>query len=136
MAASTSHQPVSILLVGSTKTGKTHYGAQLLKRLNDGDGTLVMDGVAENITLFEEALACLSNGRSAGHTPSGVYHESVWPVRFKGGTGSGRAQVVWPDYAGEQVEHITEHRQVTRQWKERIRQANGWLLFIRLEHVH
>lgn len=39
----------SILLIGESDVGKTHYGAQLLKRLMKRDGQLRMNGAATNL---------------------------------------------------------------------------------------
>src|SRR5262245_3817461 len=114
---------VSLLLVGGSGTGKSHYGGQLLKRLNDVAGKLLMDGVAHNVVPYEEVLSCLAQGCSAGHTPSGSYQESIWPVRFRDATRERRAKLIWPDYAGEQVESMTKDRQVTPVWQARIRES-------------
>lgn len=131
MAAESS---ISLLLIGGAKAGKTHYGGQLLGRLNEKSGRLIMDGVATNIEPFEEVLRCLSEGRSAGHTPTTVYKESVWPVQIA--STQTRASLVWPDYGGEQIRQILEARSVNEHWQQRIREADGWLLFIRSEQVH
>jgi DNA replication protein DnaC len=70
----------SILLLGESGVGKTHYGAQLLKRLMNGNGTLRMDGAAVNLEPFEAAMERLNEGMAADHTPTSTYVESVWPI--------------------------------------------------------
>ena len=52
MSASTS----SILLLGEYDVGKTHYGAQLLRRLITDGCDLRMDGMASNLGSFETAM--------------------------------------------------------------------------------
>ena len=52
----------SILLIGESGVGKTHYGAQLLQRLMKGDGLLRMNGAATNLEPFEAALENLNEG--------------------------------------------------------------------------
>lgn len=121
----------SLLIVGGTKAGKSHYGAQLLRRLEHKRGALQMVGAPSDLTPFQEVLDALSVGRAAPHTPSGTYKESIWNVRSLDGVLE--SQLVWPDYAGEQIEAVVEKRRVPEQWVQRIGESNGWLFFIRLK---
>lgn len=120
----------SILILGESKVGKTHYGAQILKRLMKGDGQLRMDGAASNLEPFQAAMDCLDEGTAAGHTSSTTYVDSVWPIADACGT---KAELLWPDYAGEQILAIAKHRAVPAAWRDRIRTAPAWLLFVRLQ---
>ncbi|MGM4881645.1 hypothetical protein [Rhizobium leguminosarum] len=122
----------SILLVGESGVGKTHYGAQLLRRLMKGDDLLHMDGAATNVEPFEAALDSLNEGRAAGHTATATYVDSVWPVADAEGH---RAELVWPDYGGEQIKTIIETRRVPSAWQTRIETAGAWLLLIRLQQT-
>lgn len=122
----------SILLVGESGVGKTHYGAQLLRRLMKGDNLLRMYGAATNIEPFEAALDSLNEGRAAGHTATATYVDSVWPVADAQGR---RADLVWPDYGGEQIKTIIESRRVPASWQTRIDAAGAWLLLIRLQQT-
>ena len=70
----------SILLIGESGVGKTHYGAQLLKRLMKGDCQLRMNGAASNLEPFEAAMESLNEGMAADHTPTPTYVDSVWPI--------------------------------------------------------
>jgi hypothetical protein len=70
----------SILLIGESDVGKTHYGAQLLKRLMKRDGQLRMNGAATNLEPFESAMSCLDEGMAAGHTAASTYVDSIWPI--------------------------------------------------------
>ena len=72
----------------------------------------------------------LAQGRSAPHTPSGFYRESIWHVCQT--EGDAHSELVWPDYAGEQIEDIVKKRQVSEPWVQRIRASSGWLFFVRL----
>jgi hypothetical protein len=122
----------SILLIGESGVGKTHYGAQLLQRLMKGDGQLRMNGAATNLEPFEAALEALNEGRAADHTATSTYVDSVWPVE----DGSGRqAKLVWPDYGGEQIKTMIASRRVPSAWQERIRTAQAWLLLVRLQQT-
>lgn len=122
----------SILLIGESGVGKTHYGAQLLQRLMKGDGLLRMNGAATNLEPFETALESLNEGRAADHTATSTYVDSVWPVAGRDGR---KAELIWPDYGGEQIKSMISARRVTTSWQERIQTAEAWLLLIRLQQI-
>jgi Double-GTPase 1 len=121
----------TLLVVGEYGVGKTHYGAQLLQRLNQQGGALRMRGAASNISAYESALQRLNEGIAAEHTARSEYVESLWPVEDRGGQAT---DLVWPDYGGEQVQQMIVQRQVSPAWRERLRLSNGWLLFVRVQH--
>jgi hypothetical protein len=122
----------SILLIGESGVGKTHYGAQVLKRLMKGDGQLRMDGAATNLEPFEAAMECLNEGMAADHTPTTTYVESIWPIA---GIGGRRAELVWPDYGGEQIKAISSTRRIPAAWRARVVSAPAWLLLVRLQQT-
>jgi hypothetical protein len=121
------------LLLGESGVGKTHYGAQLLKRLMNGDCRLRMNGQATNLESFEAALESLSEGKAAGHTATSTYVDSVWPVSHENGAS---VQLVWPEYGGEQIKSMIETRRVSSSWRTRVQQAESWMLMIRLQQTH
>lgn len=122
----------SILLIGESGVGKTHYGAQLLRRLMNVEGALRMDGAATNLEPFEAALESLNEGRAADHTARSVYVDSLWPVA----DGAGRkATLVWPEYGGEQIKSMVEARRLPEAWQTRIGEADIWLLLLRLQQT-
>lgn len=123
----------SILVIGGTKAGKTHYGGQLLRRLLKGAGTLKTLSPPSDLTPFQEVLERLAVGKSASHTPSGTYKESIWHLGSK--DEALETNLVWPDYAGEQIEDIVKLRQVPELWVNRIRESDGWIFFVRLKTV-
>ena len=122
----------SILLIGETGVGKSHYGGQLLKRLMQDDGQVRMDGAATNLQPFEAVMTSLDAGLSADHTPNAVYHESRWPIVDHSGR---KANLIWPDYGGEQIKNIIEERHLPHVWLDRIAKSSGWLLLIRLQQT-
>lgn len=122
----------SILLVGESGVGKTHYGAQLLRRLMQVKGALRMNGAATNLEAFETALESLDEGRAAGHTARTVNVDSVWPVVDVEGR---QANLVWPEYGGEQIKSVIENRRLPEAWQKRIDGANAWLLLVRLQQA-
>ena len=122
----------SILVIGESGVGKTHYGAQLLSRLMKGDGQLRMDGAAQNLQPFEAALERLNEGMAAGHTATAVYFDSVWPIISAEGR---KADLVWPDYGGEQIRAMAAKRRIPVTWCSRVRTAPAWLLLVRLNQM-
>jgi hypothetical protein len=120
----------SLLIIGGTKAGKTHYGGQLLRRLETKKYPLQIVGAPSDLTPFQEVLDRLAQGRSAPHSPRGFYRESIWQVRQA--HDNTPSELVWPDYAGEQIEDIVKKRQVSEPWVQRIRASSGWLFFVRL----
>lgn len=119
----------TILLVGESNVGKTHYGAQFLKRLMVKACALKMSGAPTNLEAFSTALGCLTEGKATDHTPASTYIESVWPIM----DGAGHvAELVWPDYGGEQVRNLVTQRRIPAAWRERVLVATDWVLLIRL----
>lgn len=66
------------------------------------------------------------------HTPASSYVESVWPIQDD----SGRvAELVWPDYGGEQVRNLVTERRIPATWRERVLEATDWVVLIRLHSL-
>lgn len=122
----------SILLIGESGVGKTHYGAQLLRRLMRIPGALRMNGAANNLEAFEAALENLDEGRAAGHTARSVNVDSVWPIVNAAGR---EGNLVWPEYGGEQIKSVIENRRLPDAWQRRVHAADAWLLLIRLQQT-
>lgn len=122
----------SILLIGESGVGKTHYGAQLLNRLMNGAGKLRMDGAATNLQPFESAMGRLNEGLTADHTPTTTYVDSLWPISDESGL---KAELVWPDYGGEQIKAMSTTRQIPAVWRDRVVVSPAWLLLVRLQQT-
>jgi hypothetical protein len=123
----------SILLLGESNVGKTHFGAQFLKRLIVGGCSLRMNGAATNLQPFEDAMNSLAEGRATGHTSATTYVESVWPIADQSAR---TAEMVWPDYGGEQLRALTADRKIPMQWRDRVVSTTNWVLLIRLHTMH
>lgn len=122
----------TILLVGESGAGKTHYGAQFLKRLTVKTSALKMAGAPTNLTPFSTALNRLSEGKAMDHTPADSYTESAWPIQDDAGRA---ANLVWPDYGGEQVRNLVVQRRIPEAWRTRVLAATDWVLLIRLQSI-
>jgi len=122
----------SMLLVGESGVGKTHFGAQLLKRLLNSNGRFRMNGAATNLEPFEATMECLNDGRSAAHTPTSTYVDSEWPIADAAGR---EFTLVWPDYGGEQVKNLLDTRWVPAEWRDRVMTTSAWILMLRLHQL-
>jgi hypothetical protein len=93
---------------------------------------LKMSGAPTNLEAFTTALSCLTEGKSTDHTPANTYVESVWPITNEAGR---YAELIWPDYGGEQVRNLVTQRRIPTAWRERVLEATDWVLFIRLHSL-
>ena len=119
----------SLLLLGESDVGKSHFGGQLLGRLNREQGRLRMFGAPARLTAFEAVLDGLNNGRASAHT---LYEESHWPIIDRDGR---RIDLVWPDYGGEQVRAIRADRKMPPEWRQRVVASSGWIVMVRIQHA-
>ncbi|MNN39750.1 hypothetical protein D3C81_1537980 [compost metagenome] len=93
---------------------------------------LKMTGAPTNLEAFTTALSCLTEGKSTDHTPADIYVESVWPITDEAGR---YAELVWPDYGGEQVRNLVAQRRIPAAWRDRVVEATDWVLLIRLHSL-
>lgn len=125
--ATASAPRTSVMVIGEYNVGKTHYGAQLLQRLNAHTSSLRMRGAAENLKPFEAALLSINNGLAADHTAATLFVDSVWPV-----TGpDGDLDIVWPEYGGEQINEALASRRLSATWRARANESDGWIILTR-----
>lgn len=122
----------TLLLLGESDVGKSHFGAQLLGRLGLGDGALRMVAAPPTLQPFEGVISSLNRGLSAPHTSRDLYVESRWSVTDRQGRG---IELVWPDYGGEQLRVIRSERRMPRAWTDRVASAAGWIVMVRIAHA-
>lgn len=122
---------LKIAVFGESNVGKSHFGAQLIGRLNAETGALRMRGAAADLGAFEEVAQSLSSGVPGAHTSAGTYTETLLPVQSDGTA----IDLNWPDYAGEQVSQLLHERRVPTSWQQRVETADGWILIVRPKHV-
>jgi hypothetical protein len=123
----------NILIFGGANTGKTVYVLQLYGRLADEGAQLSLRYQPNDLSLIVAGFDRLSNGLPPEHTTTGANADVTLPVTSP----DGRAfDIVYPDYAGEQVDDMVHKRQVMPEWRSRVLAAPTWLVFLRLDHVH
>ena len=124
--------PRLLLLLGESNVGKTHYGAQVLRRLNAGRGAFELVNGA-NLNPFRTALDKISQGLSAPHTPRAEYSESTWTLHQR--SSGSNMDLVWPDYGGEQVSGMIDDKSLPAAWHDKIVKASGWIFMVRPSQV-
>lgn len=122
-------QPSKILIIGGFSVGKTLFGAQLLSRLQARESSFHLREASPNMALLEEALVKLSEGMTPAHTSRDLYGTIVLPVQDNK---CNMLDIVWPEFGGEQVDDFVARRTVTSEWVSRIREADSWVLMLRL----
>ena len=128
IAQAASSKKSSVLILGESGTAKTNYAAQLYGRLVKESGSLKLREASADLTPFSAALERLQSGLEAQHTVSGMFAQVS--LKLLGPAGE-ELDLVWPDYAGEQVKDMIEHRKINPDWRKRLSHSQCWLLFIR-----
>jgi len=124
----------NILIIGGPNVGKTHFGGQLYGRLNSRqfEYKLAPNNRPADLTIFEDVLNKLSEGKRAEHTEASANRNIELKTDDKNGN---KIVFAFPDYAGEQVKMIVDRRRINNIWKEYIDKSSSWILFIRIDDV-
>ncbi len=123
----------NVLIFGGANTGKSAYIFQLYGRLNAGHARLKLRYQPDDLSLIVVGYDRLSAGLPPEHTTSGASAAVILPVLGPDGE---PFDVLYPDYAGEQVDDMVDKRQISTEWKARVQSAPTWLVFLRLDHLH
>lgn len=122
----------NILIIGGPNSGKTHFGGQLYLRFRCDENNYRISTPPEDLTIFQEVVDCLSDGRSAAHTNVESHKNlSLEVVDLKGCVTS----ISFPDYGGEQVKQIVDNRRINELWRSQVLRSNNWMFFIRLDEI-
>lgn len=124
----------NILIAGGPNVGKTHFGGQLYGRLNSRrfEYKLAPNNRPIDLTIFEDVLNNLYEGKRAGHTEASANRTIELVTDDKNGN---RVVFAFPDYAGEQINMIVENRRLNSLWKDYIDKSDSWILFVRLDEI-
>ncbi|GGM06857.1 hypothetical protein GCM10010099_23550 [Streptomyces cinereus] len=122
----------NIIIIGRPNSGKTHYFGQLYGRISDGEACLKLNPkhqLPKDISLLEDVLTKLANGKTAGHTPTDTWGKISLPVIDENGN---EYLISLPDYAGEQITQIFSSRSLKEHWIDSLNQSKHWVVLIRL----
>lgn len=124
----------NVLIIGGPNVGKTHFGGQLYGRLSSRlfNYKIAPNNRPDDLTIFQEVIDKLSEGRRAGHTEASANRSIELKIEDTSGN---KIVFAFPDYAGEQVNYIIDSRRINTVWKQYIESSNSWMLFIRLDEV-
>jgi len=122
----------NILIIGGPNSGKTHFGGQLYLRFRSDECNYKISTPPEDLTIFQEVVDCLYNGRSAQRSNVDLHRNlslEIYDVK------NNKISISFPDYGGEQIKHIVNNRQINELWRSQIQGSDNWMLFIRLDGV-
>lgn len=124
----------NILVIGGPNAGKTHFGGQLYGRLNSKlfKYKIAPDNRPADLTIFQEVIDKLSEGRRAGHTEASANRNIELKIEDNSGN---QITFAFPDYAGEQVNFIVDYRRLNAVWRHYIESSTEWVVFIRLDEL-
>lgn len=122
----------TILIIGGPNAGKTHFGGQLFGRLNAKTERYKITSLPDDITIFQEVLDNLNDGKAAGHTNSGSHKRLKLEIQSTSGE---KSEFSFPDYGGEQINTIVSTRRVDKTWADQIEKSDSWMLFIRVDEL-
>lgn len=124
----------NVLIVGGPNAGKTHFGGQLYGRLNSRQFEFKINpnNRPSDLTIFEDVLNKLSEGKRAGHTEASANRSIELKIDNENGN-----EIIFsfPDYAGEQVKMIVDNRKINSLWKDYVDKSSSWVLFVRLDEI-
>lgn len=126
------NSPQSVLLIGLSNSGKSHFGAQFEIRLALGRAKLRRTIIETDTSLFGDVKSNLYEGLASKHTPTGTKKDKnlslIYDERLS-------FDLVWQDYAGEQIADVFESRRIGHSWVKDVENSNSWILFIRVEDL-
>ena len=121
----------SILLIGLSNSGKSHYGGQLDLRLSSPESRIKKFTASQNNLLFKDVKTNLFKGLASEHTPSQTYKNMDFSLTFE----NQKFELIWQDYAGEQIKEIFDKRKIDEKWEKDLKAGKSWLLFVRVEDL-
>ncbi|MGB8192874.1 MAG: hypothetical protein WCF67_13180 [Chitinophagaceae bacterium] len=122
----------NILIIGMSRMGKTHFGGQLYGRLKTNTFHYKLGSTPGDLGLFENILQNLNQGLEGRHTDTKLHETIILPVLSPSGR---NLDLVYPEYGGEQLRVLLEHREINKKWAKGIRDSEHWFLFVRLDMV-
>ena len=117
----------SIIIVGQPATSKTTYLSQLVLQVESKKKAIKFRNKPDDISILKDAIARLRDGEEVQATPSDNNEIIKLPLSINGN----EIDLICPDYAGEQISHLLEAREIDEKWIDLIAKSDGWIIFIR-----
>jgi len=117
----------SVLLIGGPDAGKSNYLFRFWMAISRGGGSLVSDGLPDDVEYLRAGADALLQGNFAPRTSTEVHNRSHVPVTSSRGAG----HLIVPDCSGETWMEVYNKREWSLDWDELISDRTGCLLFIR-----
>lgn len=117
----------NILIIGSPKSGKTTFLAQLYGRMQSKKGNIRLARAPQNIIGIIKAYERLADGMEAETTPATENLEIKVPIIWD----ENELELTFKDYGGEQVSKIVNLLEYDKTWQARAKDNDRWILFIR-----
>lgn len=120
-------QNTSIIIVGQPGTSKTTYLSQLVLQVEGKKKAIKFRNKPDDLSVLKDAIARLRSGQEVQATPSDNNEIIKLPLSVNGT----EIDLICPDYAGEQISHLLESREIDTRWIDLIVKSDGWIIFVR-----
>jgi hypothetical protein len=120
-------QNTSIIIIGQPGTSKTTYLSQLVLQVEGKKKAIKFRNKPDDISILKDAIARLRSGQEVQATPSDNNEVIKLPLLIN----DKEIDLICPDYAGEQISHLLESREINMKWIDLISKSDAWIVFIR-----
>ena len=129
-----SRSNISILVIGKPNSGKSGFFGQLYNRLEFAEeGNFAkLSKIPENKIALDKVTSRYAEGKALEHTPVSDYDKIELFIE----AGQNAIKLIYPDYGGEQINHLIDNRRLSDNWHSSIQNSNEWILFIRLSDLN
>ena len=121
-----------LLVLGGPDSGKSTYRGQVFQRFEHKPGELKLLKSVGDVTAIEGDVSRLVQGLQPMHTSSNTYVTTDFALIDSGGR---QYELEFADYDGEQLRRMSNSNLLPGLWAERAKQADSWLLFLRIDKV-
>lgn len=122
----------SIILIGGPDTGKTNYVARLWHALNAKTGALHSVEIPSDISFVEDTIAHLFEGDFAPRSSLTEDSRRDFVISVQAAEGGTTTELVIPDISGELWLNAVLSSEISSDWMDELRVADGAVLFVRV----
>lgn len=122
----------NILIIGRPKTGKSCLKGQLARRLSETDSKVKVYKETTNKEAVRQIMESQELGINPNRTSKDKDAQTIFHLEFEDGE---RADLIWPDYAGEKITDIVNNRKLSKSWLPLVQESSIWMFFIRLDKL-